>query len=107
MELDVLKGCRKTIRRFPARSLYIENEAPDLSRPLLQAILDLGYVAYWHIVPLFVPANFRGNATNLFSGIVCISNLYFPAEIGAVSMQGFLKVVDPGQHPRRRVAAGV
>lgn len=100
MELDVLRGAEKTIRRFrPA--LYIENESPERSEPLLRAIFDLDYVAYWHIVPLFVPANFRGNATNIFSGIVCINNLCFPAEM-TLSMQGFEKVVDPAMHPRRK-----
>lgn len=100
MELDVLKGAEKTIRRLrPA--LYIENEKPERSEPLLRAIMDLGYVAYWHIVPLFRPDNFRRNPTNIFSGIVCINNLCFPAE-AALAMQGFEKVADPSQHPRRR-----
>jgi FkbM family methyltransferase len=99
MELDVLKGAEKTIRRCrPA--LYVENEKPDLSEPLLRAIIDLGYVAYWHIVPLFSPDNFRRNPTNVFADIVCINNLCFPAEAGPPSMEG--KVVDPSRHPRRQ-----
>lgn len=98
LELGVLKGAEKTIRRFrPA--LYVENENPENSEPLLRAIIDLGYVAYWHIVPLFPPDNYRRNTTNVFSNITCINNLCLPTEAG-LAMQGFEKVVDPSRHPR-------
>jgi FkbM family methyltransferase len=99
-EIDVLKGAEKTIRRLrPA--LYVENENPDRSERLLRAIADLGYAAYWHVVPLFDPDNFRRNPTNLFSGIACVNNLCLPEEAG-LAMQGFEKVMDMNMHPRRK-----
>ena len=100
MEFDVLKGAERTIRRFrPVR--YIENEKPEESERLLRAVLDLDYVIYWHVVPLFNPGNFRGSAINVFPNIACINNICLPSE-GDFKMHGLEEVTDASLHPRRQ-----
>jgi|SRR5665213_239754 len=99
MEVDFLKGAERTIRRFRPM-LYIENEYPQSSEQLLCALRDLDYIAYWHVVPLFNPDNFRRATENVFSDIACINNVCVPKELG-LEVTGFQKVTDLNQHPRR------
>jgi len=99
MEIDVLRGAARTIGRFRPL-LYVENEHPESSEPLLRMISDLDYVAYWHVVPIFRPDNFRNNPENLFGNIICVNNLCIPREVNA-AMNGFRKVLDVSEHPRR------
>ena len=77
MELQVLRGARKLIAvNQPA--IYVENDRPELSDPLVRFIQDLDYVLYWHYPPLFNPDNFLKNPTNVFGGLVSLNMLCLP-----------------------------
>ncbi len=57
MEVDVLAGAAATIERFRP-VLFVENNTIERSRPLLEMLQFLNYVAWWHIRSYFNPANF-------------------------------------------------
>ncbi len=48
--------------------LYVENEFPEKSPALIEALRDLGYEAWWHVAPCFNPANARGRKDDIFGG---------------------------------------
>ncbi|MCP5156119.1 MAG: FkbM family methyltransferase [Ectothiorhodospiraceae bacterium] len=77
MERDVLDGAARTIERHRP-VLYLENDRRERSPALVAALLGLGYRIYWHLPPLFNPANFRGRKRNLFPGIVSANLLCLP-----------------------------
>lgn len=47
MELDVLRGAKRTIQRLQP-ILYLENHDDERRKPLIQHCLSLGYQLYWH-----------------------------------------------------------
>jgi len=72
MERQVIQGAGRLIREHrPA--LYVENDRPEKSPALIEAILGMGYRAYWHVPPLYSAKNHRQNAENVFPGIVSIN----------------------------------
>ena len=44
-------------------------------------VLDMNYAVYWHLPPLFNPANFLGEHENIFPGIVSANILCIPGEM--------------------------
>ena len=102
MEKDVLTGAARTLGRFRPL-LYVENESPQDSRGLLQALQDLDYVAYWHVITLFDPENFRRYPSDVFSGpgapTGCVNNLCVPREAG-IDVRGLPRVQAVTEHPR-------
>ena len=79
MEVPVLEGAARTIARCrPA--LYVENDRDDRSPDLIARIQSFGYRLWWHIVPLYDPAHFAGEAVNVFPGTVSINLLALPRE---------------------------
>ena len=82
MEMAVLEGGRETIRRLRP-VLYLENDRRDRSPDLIRTLESLGYRAWWHIVPMFRPDNFAGNADNIFNGVISLNLLALPAERAA------------------------
>lgn len=48
----------------------VENDRPDQSDSLIKTIYDYGYKMYWHMPPLFNPANYFDNSQNIFGQIV-------------------------------------
>ena len=74
MEWNVLRGAEDTIRRLQP-FLYVENDRQDRSRELIEYVLGLGYRLYWHITPLFNPANYYDNPDNEFGSIVSVNML--------------------------------
>jgi FkbM family methyltransferase len=100
MELDVLHGAERTIRRLRP-VLYVENEFPERSESLLRCLSDLDYVAYWHVVSLFNPRNFRNNPDNLFGRVTCVNNVCVPVELKG-EIGGLRPVADVSEHPRRK-----
>lgn len=97
MEADVLAGAAQIIARFrPA--LYVENDVRDRSAHLIRAIWALGYDAWWHVAPLFTPANFRGRADNVFGPACCFNMLCLPRE-AARPVTGLAPVRDANAHP--------
>ncbi|HQP73223.1 MAG TPA: FkbM family methyltransferase [Acidobacteriota bacterium] len=98
MEQDVLMGARETIRRCRPL-LYLENDRDELSAGLIETALSLGYRLYWHLPPLFNPANFYGNSTNIFQGLVSVNMLGVPEE-QTMEVCGLRRVAGPGDHWR-------
>lgn len=98
MELVVLRGAAGLIRRHrPA--LYVEAHKP--APELLSWIAAQGYRAWWHLPPMFSPANFRGRADNIWNAPVASRNLVcLPSEVPA-KMVGFREVSGPEDHPSR------
>ena len=60
MEVDVLTGAAATIEQLRP-VLFVENNTIERSRPLLEMLQSLNYVAWWNIRSYFNPANFLGN----------------------------------------------
>lgn len=79
MEALVVEGATRTITRCrPA--LYLENDRQKHSADLIAMVLGFGYRLWWHIVPLYDPANIAGNAYNAFPGVISINLLALPAD---------------------------
>jgi FkbM family methyltransferase len=57
MELDVLEGAYSTLRQFRPL-LYVENDQPEKSPPLIAHLLALDYRLYWLEPPLYRSDNF-------------------------------------------------
>ena len=91
MELEVLRGAVHTIDTYRPL-MYLENDREDRSEALLRFVRDLGYVAYWHLPLLFNPANFDGEAEDIFPGIISVNIVCSPVEAG-LEFQGLRRVV--------------
>lgn len=72
MERDVLLGARATINDWKP-ALYIENDRADKSPELIRTVEEMGYVAHWHLPPLYSPNNAAGEAENIFPNIVSVN----------------------------------
>lgn len=86
MEIEVLNGAEDTIRNLRP-IMYVENDRKERSEELLTTIQRLGYRAYWQLAPLFNPANFAGDAEDIFPGIVSI-NVLCVAQESPLQVQG-------------------
>lgn len=93
MELDVLKGAEKLIRR-DRPLLYMENESnltqrrdsplrhsPENSKALVGWLVDHGYRCYWHCPPLYRVDNFRKYIDNIFGNSVSTNMICFYGDI--------------------------
>lgn len=79
MELDVLQGCEDTLNRCRPL-LYVENDRAQQSSSLVAHLLRKQYRLWWHMPPLFNPANFLGNPQNVFGNIVSFNIFASPRE---------------------------
>lgn len=93
MELDVVRGARRTIEKHRP-VMYLENDRAAASAALLAALFDLDYRVYWHLPPLFNPANFAGEPENIFPGIVSVNVLCIPRS-QQVTVEGLKPVASP------------
>jgi FkbM family methyltransferase len=82
MEVEALRGAADTVRAHRP-ILFVENDRQDRSEELVSLILGWNYRIYWHIAPLFQPANFAGNPENIFGDISSFNILCLPAEMNA------------------------
>ena len=65
MELEVLKGANKIIRRdWPW--MFVENDRQDRSVELIRHLKGLGYEVYWFVSMLYSEENFHDNKENVF-----------------------------------------
>lgn len=80
MELAVLRGAADTIRKCHP-ILYVENDRLESSPALIDHLLSQGYKLYWHLPPLYHPANFFGNPVNAFGNIVSSNMLCIHSSI--------------------------
>jgi len=81
MEAQVLRGAESTIRRFRPL-IYVENDRPKRSAALISALLALDMRLYWHVTPLWNPANHFLNPENVFDRTVSVNLLCIPRERG-------------------------
>lgn len=79
MERDVLLGASGLIERFRP-VLYVENNVQEKSAALIDCVRGLGYALWWHLPPLFNPANHAGKSENVFGSIVSRNMLALPEE---------------------------
>jgi FkbM family methyltransferase len=77
MELDVLEGASSTLRQFRPL-LYVENDQPEKSPPLIAHLLALDYRLYWLEPPLYRSDNFFGDAENIFESAVSADMVCVP-----------------------------
>jgi FkbM family methyltransferase len=82
MELPAIRGATETIRKFKP-VLYVENDRPQHSAALIEAILGLGYKLYWHLPLYYSPANYYANTNNPFGNTISINMLGIHASIKA------------------------
>ncbi len=80
METEVLAGARGTIRRLRP-ILYVENDRQQHSARLISQLIELGYVMWWHLPPIFSADNHAGNKENVFPGMVSINLFCLPKEM--------------------------
>jgi FkbM family methyltransferase len=80
MELAVLKGAAETIKRCQPL-LYVEADRVERRDEVIAWLDAQGYALYWHTVPLYNPTNARGNATNVFPGVVSLNVLAIPSTV--------------------------
>lgn len=94
MELEVLRGAAATIERCQP-ALYVEIDRAEKRDEVLRWLDAQGYVVFGHEVPLYNPANFKGNPTNVFEDIVSLNALAVPAKM-APQILGLLRIEIPG-----------
>ena len=78
-EREVLRGAEATIhtcRPF----LYVDNSSEDNSPALLEKMFDMDYRLFWHLSPLFNPANFYGVRKNVFGRFASANVVAVPRE---------------------------
>lgn len=80
-EEGALRGAAGTIAR-DRPVLYVENDREEKSAGLVRFVASLGYEMYWHRPPLYNPANFAGNPTNVFGRLVSINMVCLPRDGG-------------------------
>jgi FkbM family methyltransferase len=93
MELEVLLGAKATLAR-DRPILYVENDRLEKSEALVAQLLADGYRMWWHVPPLFNPANFRSNAENVFNGICSFNMLCLPREANS-RIEGAQEITKP------------
>jgi FkbM family methyltransferase len=100
MELSVLKGSQSTVERLRP-ILYIENDRSELSPPLIEFLLSLGYRLFWHLPPLFDPNNFYRNRHNEFGRTVSVNMLGIHSSV-PTNISGLREITDPNSDWRKR-----
>lgn len=100
MELSVLKGGQKTIERWRP-ILYVENDRSELSPPLIEFLLGLGYRLFWHLPPLYDPNNFYRNPMNEFGRTVSVNMLGIHSSV-PTNISGLREIKDAQSDWRQR-----
>lgn len=99
LELSVLRGAAETIAQYRPL-LYVDNERPENSAAVIEYLLSLGYNLYWHLPPLFSPANYFDNNVNEFGGAVSANLLGVHASLKA-AITGLPRIHSPQDDWRR------
>jgi FkbM family methyltransferase len=97
MEPDVLDGAHAFLDRFRP-VLYVENDRAATSEAVLSRLLAAGYRVYWHVMPIYNPNNWRGDAENVFGNTGTINVLCIPRE-RQIDVVGFQEVVAANEPP--------
>jgi FkbM family methyltransferase len=95
MELDVLEGASSTLRQFRPL-LYVENDQPEKSPPLIAYLLALDYRLYWLEPPLYRSDNFFGDAENIFESAVSADMVCVPRSGPlAITVKNCVEITSP------------
>lgn len=97
MELDILKGAKKTIKKYRP-FLFVENDRFDKHKKLIKYISSLKYNLYWHIMPLYNKNNFFNNSKNIYGELVSANMLCIPKELN-IELSNYDKVDINSTHP--------
>jgi FkbM family methyltransferase len=93
MEVEVLKGSEKLIMAHRP-IMYLENDNLERSEELLGILVRLDYNAFWHFPQVFNPANYFGDAENIFGRIQSVNIFCVPREMNLV-VDGLRRVQSP------------
>jgi FkbM family methyltransferase len=96
-ERDVLIGAAATLAKFRP-VLYIENDRREKSEALIRYLIDLGYMLYWHVTPLYCEENFYCNPINIYPKICSVNMLCMARETNP-DVAGLQEIVDPTDYP--------
>ncbi len=96
MEHKVISGAKNLIAKHKP-IMYVENDRQDKSQALIELIQSLDYRLYWHCPPLYNPANFAGDAENLYPGVVSVNMVCVPRS-NPIDMMGFQEVQRSDEH---------
>ena len=102
MEEKILSGGRQLIQRTRP-ILFVENDRIAKSESLIKEVFEQGYRAFWHISPMYNPANFHGINENIFGNIHSFNMFCLPRE-GKWDLNGFTEIKDPTHHPLSKSA---
>jgi FkbM family methyltransferase len=91
METEVLCGALRTIQRLRPL-MWLEYDREDRKEELRYTLRRLDYKAVLHVAPLYNPANWRSEATNVFPGIASFNLFCVPGERADVNLEGFQEV---------------
>src|SRR5262249_50910351 len=98
MEIDVLEGAKNTLQQFRPL-LYVENDQPEKSPPLIAHLLAQDYRLYWLEPPLYRSDNFFGDAENIFESAVSADMVCVP-RTGPLAIRTASKSLRPIQNVR-------
>jgi len=97
MELEVLKGSKKLIKKFKPY-MFVENDRFDKHKKLVSYIDSLGYDMYWQMAPLYNKENFFNDKENIYGKLLSANMLCIPKSIN-VQLSNFEKVDIKNKHP--------
>lgn len=95
-ELEALEGGARLIEAHRP-VIYLENDDPEATAPLLAFLHARDYRCYWHRSVLWDPDNHAGNPENVFGGQRCVNMLAVP---GDRPVTGMAEATDAASHPR-------
>ncbi len=79
--------------------IYLENDDPEASGPLLELLQGHGYRAFWHRSALFNANNHKGHSENIFGAARCVNIIALP---GDTTVQNMTEATDASTHPKLR-----
>jgi len=97
MELDVLKGSKKLIKKFKPY-MFVENDRFDKHKDLVTYIDSLDYDMYWQMAPLYNKDNFFNDTENIYGKLLSANMLCIPKSL-KVKLTNFGKVDIKNKHP--------
>ena len=103
-EPNIIKGSKKIIEKNKP-FLYLENDDIETSKNLIDMIKSMGYIMFWHLVPLFNPNNYLKNPKNIFSKISSINMFCIPIHTKIKLHENWKKfeIKDNNFHPLKKI----
>ena len=99
METEIISGASDHVKQYRP-VLFVENDRPEKSEQLINAIFDLDYRLWWSVTPLFNPDNWKGNSNNIWPKVASI-NMLGVHKSRDVKAQGLHEIISPAEHPMK------